>query len=758
MNSQPSLPDYSNNPSSLQKRSSPGPLAHPTPGSAVRGGAIPATGGGITPAFLWRVYCQWWKWIVPLGLVLATVAGCAVWFLYVPKFEATALVKIESETPFIAFDQGAVSRNGDPYVQTQIESLRGPIVLAPVLGRPEIASMGEIKRNVDPLKYLQKQLTVRQVGESELYRVSYVSRSAKDAATVANVIVAEYLLLQNNADKQRSEIVIEVLEKERLDRGTKVEQLRKRVVELAKALTGKDPFGQGVVTDASAFSPAAALYQSLTEADVSLEVLKAELQSLQNAPIIAADKSAAAGLLDLEISNRPDVRQLEEQVDEITESALALQRKRRWKIGDTYEKDPEYQRLREQANAAKSELNKLKEAARKEVAILHQSQGKAEQEELIASKMQELTALNTKREMLARKFNEHLQELKSGGAQSAELEFAKAELEREQKVFELIAARKLALQTELRAPARVSLMQSAIVPAIAMEPIPYKLLFLACTVALLAPFGAAVGHELIARRIATPEQLRTESLLPVLGEVARFPRGTMNGQAETGSSASKQRELHVYAESIDSLRTNLRLTENLGVPGSNKVVAVCSAASGEGKTSVATALAMSIAAAAGQPTLILDADLRDPDVGDFFNVPRQPGVAEVLSGKASLDEAIHRVGDSQTYVMPAGICRVNPHHLLHGPAIDNLLEGLREKFATIVIDTPPVLSASESLVYAKSADLVVFCSLADVSRVKQMQAAVERLQATGANLAGAVLNGVSVSRYVYHYGSYNRNG
>ena len=141
--------------------------------------------------------------------------------------------------------------------------------------------------------------------------------------------------------------MIDVLETERLERGRRVEQLRKRVIDLAKELTGMDPFGQGVVTDVSAFSPAAALYQSLTEADVSLEVLKAELESLRNAPIVAADKAAAAGLFDLEIANRPDIRQLQEQLSEIEESIVTLQHKRRWKIGETWKDDPEYLRLQD---------------------------------------------------------------------------------------------------------------------------------------------------------------------------------------------------------------------------------------------------------------------------------------------------------------------------------------------------------------------------------------------------------------------------
>jgi capsular exopolysaccharide synthesis family protein len=346
-----------------------------------------------------------------------------------------------------------------------------------------------------------------------------------------------------------------------------------------------------------------------------------------------------------------------------------------------------------------------------------------------------------------------LAELKSGGAQSAELEFKKAELEREQRVFELIAARKLAVQTEMSAPARVSLMGNVTVPALPLDPIPFKLLGLACTLALLAPLGIAVAREVVVRRISSAEQLTQESMLPLLGEVAKFPFRPVAVPAGP-LPAQQRRERYVFAESIDSLRTNLMLTEGVGQSGHRKVIAICSAASGEGKSSVASALAISIAEASRQPTLLIDADLRAPDIAGLLGVTNHPGVAEVFSGKAAPLQAIHRVGETHAFVMPAGKQRVNPHHILTGSRIDDLLITLREKFATIVIDTPPLLGASESLVYARTADLVVFCSLADVSRAKQVRVAVEKLQSTGANVAGAVLSGVSVNRYVYNYGAY----
>jgi capsular exopolysaccharide synthesis family protein len=200
------------------------------------------------------------------------------------------------------------------------------------------------------------------------------------------------------------------------------------------------------------------------------------------------------------------------------------------------------------------------------------------------------------------------------------------------------------------------------------------------------------------------------------------------------------------------------LTENLGVPGYPQVIAICSATSGEGKTSIATSLAMSIAEATMQPTLVFDADFRSPEVGTFLEVPNDPGITEVLSGTSNMEQAIHRVGDTLAYVLPAGKGDVNPHHILQGSKIDDLLKTLREKYSTIVIDTPPILSASDALVYAKAADLVVFCSLAEVSRAKQVRLAVDRLHATGANVAGAVLSGVSFNQYIDRYGVYAQRG
>lgn len=712
-----------------------------------------ARNDGISPAFLWQVFCQWWQFGVPAGLLLATCACYLVWYFHVPMYESRALIEIKADRPYIAFQQGIENRDQDRYVQTQIELLQSPVVLAPVLGRPEIARMRELIDEVDPLKYIQKHLSIRQIGKSALYEVDYLSPSAQDAATVINHVVQEFLRMQKQEDTRQSKLVIEILEKERLERSNRVEQLRQRVVDLAREITGRDPFGQGAVTDVDrALTPVASLQNELNDVEVRSEILRTELRALKETKTMSRNRDVNSALIDLQIPSRPEVQELEASQAEIEGKIAARMNATSSKgFGMLLNNDTELQKLNQQLSSTKAKLAALKMGLRKELQGLRAQELNAEQQKLIATKMQELNTLDAQRKMLREKFDKHVDQLKAGGAQSAQLEFAKAELEREEKVFELIAARKLSLQTELEAPERVSLRQEASVPSLALEPIPYKMLLIACLASLVCPFAIALAREMAVQRICDAQQLTNESQLTVLGQVTRFPVRPV-ATSHTMLPVRQQREMFIFAESIDSLRTNLMLTENLGGEGQTRVIAIASAASGEGKTSVATSLAVSIAGATKKPTLLIDADLRSPDVAKVLGVSTRIGLAEVLTKKASLSEAILPTGQPNTYVLPAGESKVNPHHVIDGSKIGGLFDSLRTKFSTILVDMPPILGASESLVYAKAADLVVFCSLSGVSRAKQVRTAVERLQTTGANVSGAVLSGIPIGRSTYAYG------
>jgi capsular polysaccharide biosynthesis protein len=642
----------------------------------------------ISHTFLLWVFRQWWSIVLPVGLLLAAIAAALVLYFYVPKYEATALLMIEDVPEFVAFPVQQNYGQADRYIQTQLELLRGPVILEPVLGRAEIASMKELKGVIDRLDYVRDRLSVKQVGRSQLYNITYASPSSQDAANVANAVVAEYINFHAGDDSQRSQHVIDILEEERRRRGLEVERLRKRVVDLAKEVTGRDPFSANEVTDVSrALSPVGSLFQSLTEADVEREIRRAELQSLLDSPALAEEHAASSGLLDLEIDNQEAIRTRQLAIQELAASIDKFKdQATRYEKNPNLETNPKYLALKDELAQRQKELAETKAKIR-DATIAQRKEKKIEdQAQKVAQMKLQLKSIEARRELLAKRFDEQVKDLQTGGGKSVELEFARAELEREEKVFEMIATRKVALQTELRAPARVELRHKADVPAIAREPVPYKLLLLACSAAFFAPLGLAVVREITVRRISDTEQLAQETRLRVLGEVAALPVRYM-AVSPNQLSGRLRRDTYIFAESINTLRTNLALAEGK----SQQILAVTSASPSEGKTSVAVSLAMSIANASDKPTLIIDGDMRSPFVASMLKAKNQPGLFEILNNKCKPEDAIQRVGNDRLYVIPAGRATKSTHSVVAVDELKRLLGQLRSPFASIVIDTPPIL-------------------------------------------------------------------
>jgi polysaccharide biosynthesis transport protein len=165
-------------------------------------------------------------------------------------------------------------------------------------------------------------------------------------------------------------------------------------------------------------------------------------------------------------------------------------------------------------------------------------------------------------------------------------------------------------------------------------------------------------------------------------------------------------------------------------------------------------LAVCIARATREPTLLIDGDLRSPDIHNIFEIESGPGLAEVLQNDCVLEEAIDTSFSDRLHILTAGRLRTNPHRLLGGSDFALILERLKATYRHIIIDTPPILPASESLVFARAADTAILCMRRDYSRMDQSQAAFNRMNDAGIHVSGAVLNGIPTRQYAYHYGTY----
>jgi succinoglycan biosynthesis transport protein ExoP len=166
----------------------------------------------------------------------------------------------------------------------------------------------------------------------------------------------------------------------------------------------------------------------------------------------------------------------------------------------------------------------------------------------------------------------------------------------------------------------------------------------------------------------------------------------------------------------------------------------CCAVGGEGKTSLASLLAASLARA-WRKTLLLDADLRKPEAHQLFHTELEPGLSEVLRGEAEPADVIQPTDLSRLWMISAGHWNAHAVQALAQDGAGRLFDPLKEQFDFIVIDACPILPVADALLLCTHVDAVLLAVRSGVSRLPVVQAARQRLAALEAPLRGAVLMG-----------------
>jgi succinoglycan biosynthesis transport protein ExoP len=251
---------------------------------------------------------------------------------------------------------------------------------------------------------------------------------------------------------------------------------------------------------------------------------------------------------------------------------------------------------------------------------------------------------------------------------------------------------------------------------------------------MLALFGVAF-FEFRSRKICQTDEVTHGLGLKVVGTVPAMP--TRSKKPSAHDSAVEAQWLSQLQESVDAIRTVIlhqARSEAL------HVILVTSANSGEGKTTLATQLAASLARG-WKRTLIIDADLRHPAAHTLFDTPQEPGLAEVLRGEVEPADAIRATAYGRLWVLPAGN---GDNHAIQALAQDNVrtfFEQLKQQYDFIIIDSPPVLPVTDSLLIGQHVDGVLFAILSDVSRAPAVYAAQQKLAPLNVPMLGAVVLG-----------------
>src|SRR4029453_4542169 len=255
---------------------SPGPylIGHP--------GHPPAPPGGWPKVSLHTVLVAvrcWWHIAAPIGLLLAGGAGVVVYYTTKPTYTASTWIEIRNRPVQLL----ANNQSDDPvrFVANQIELMRSPPVLEPVIGLPAVRSAPEFDAEPDPLLYLRDHLQVRALGGSDYFVIEFKSEDPAKAALIVDEVAKSYLALHERHDSKVGELTIELLQEQQRHQEGEVKRLRDRLQALSKQLTGKEAFPvQGKQEEhLAARSRFSDLQSQLLSAEVEQLALEAQIKA-----------------------------------------------------------------------------------------------------------------------------------------------------------------------------------------------------------------------------------------------------------------------------------------------------------------------------------------------------------------------------------------------------------------------------------------------------------------------------------------------
>jgi capsular exopolysaccharide synthesis family protein len=699
----------------------------------------PAVSSGPDVKSLLRAMRRRWLLASSVGVLTALVVGVALLMLLPERYLAFATLEIAAVKEKIMRDP--VNLNDlNMKLKTEAARFKGRDVLLKALKEDKVRNLSIIKRFpsvLGAITWLEENLKIDVQDNNQLMSVTLPGDAPEELVVLLDALKDAYLLIINGREAEQRKFKVKKLEKVADELKEKLEQRIAMRQGLSKS-KGIDSAAMGMVWGMKiqqlqeARRGQYALQNEAAKSRAKLEAIKKANKAPKEEDI---PDTALLGLLEKDSTLSPKLRRLGE-----LQKALSHMRLR-----GTPSHDSTYQQLAREEGNLDTEVKALKRKLRKEVLERYRKKIEGDYQTAVQTMELEIEPLEKEAKKLEEQVEMLDRETQSIGFTNAKLEMLKHEIDGLEKQHGHIAEQLKTLEIEADSEPRVTANQDAVWQ---VKDAKRRLMILAA-VPLVAGVGGVVlvgWLEFRARRIASADEVAVGLGMRVLGAVP-----ALNEAGRRQMLAPEEGSYdHNLVESIDALRTTL-LRSAREVP--TKVVMVTSAVSGEGKTTVASNLAVSLARA-GRRTLLIDCDLRRPALHQLFEQTLQPGFSEVLLGEVDLPDAVRpTTTDDHLWLLPAGQWDREVIQELARDNLTALLERLRDEFDFVVVDSHPVLPATDSLLLGQHADAVIVSLLRNVSQAPRVYAAYQRLATLGIRVFGAVVNGMPSEVYAngYHY-------
>ena len=558
---------------------------------------------------------------------------------------------------------------------------------------------------------LLKQIETSQIARSRVISITATSTSPEKAARLANTFADLYLDSQLEAKYEATKRATEWLSQRLVELREKVQESERAVEkyrEESGLIKGKD--------DATIAS------QQISELSTQLIVARAKrgeaesnLAQLENRIKTGRGLESAP-----EVLNSPLIQRLREQESSVQRKAAELSAEFGPKHPKMIAIRADLQDLRQKIQV---EITKIVEGLRSEVrAARAREQAFAEQVQKLEG---DISDLNKK---------------------DVQLRALEREAKANRSLLETFLTRfkETSVQEDAQT-ADAQIISYAAVPTIASFPRKRVVVQVAFVASLLIGIFLAIVIERLDAGFRSMEQVEKLTGVPALGLVPVIH--------DEGSPDPTQyvldKPVSAYAESMRNLGVSLVLS-NVDKPP--KVILVTSSVPEEGKTTIALSLAR-LMARSGKKVVIVDCDLRRPNVHRTLGLKSSPGLVDFLGHRSEIGDVMVKDTPSGAHVIPAGEHAPNPSDLLASDQMAELLANLSKVYELVVLDCSPVLAVSDARVLARVVDKVVFVARWGKTRRESASLGIKQIKDAGGSVAGVLLSRVDVKKHAdYGYG------
>lgn len=699
----------------------------------------PETSNNSTHALreIWAAAYRSRYWII--GIFVACIALAIIAALLTTRlYQATASVEVRQEAAKVlgteADQEQSANTDAERFLQTQLDIVRSRGVAEAVAereglfnGNAFLQAMGvedegaPVPTGMTPreaqrdrvLKLLRGGMTVRYTGTTRIATISFTSPDPRLSARIANAFADAYIRSNLSRKAGASDYALDFL------RG----QLNEAQARLAKSEQAVVNYGRRTrIVDAG---NAAGSGGSSDNSARPQSLITAQLVQLNQAYSTAiADRIAAQQKWD-QIARLPALS----TPDVLSNNAVQLLLERRADVQGQYQQQlTTRQEDYPTVAAAKAQLRELDRQIGALAGNIRNGIRNAYQ--IAQAREQQLSGEIDKLK------NSTLSEQNQG----IELSILRREADTNRQQYEALLRRFNSLNAESGIQTNnLSVVDRANVPDRSSWPKLSLNLALALILGMLLSALFVFLREQLFSAIRTPDEVRSATGLAILGVVP--------------SSDTPDEDLDdpksFQSDAYSSVRTSLSLLSPNGVPGT---MMFTSTQQGEGKSTACRALALSLSRL-GRRVVVIDADLRRPNIHRLFGAANRQGLSNLLSGQIAVKQAVRSSEDGGIDFIVAGDIPPNPTELINSPQMVALLRELRDAYDVVLVDSAPVLGLADAVILSSEVEATVYVIESGRNPVRQVQASLSRLAQGGGAIAGAVLVKFDPGRFGYGYGT-----